>query len=440
MALPTSGMMFHYSAQVLTSLDKSGGGTPANNDPIRTWNDLSGLGYTLDSTDGAKMPLYQTGVINSVGHGLLFDGTNDYMKTTGTFINYDNSAVTVAVVFIPKRIPAVGTEVETLLATKFAGTPHLGWGVDSGNWYNPSLTYYNVFDSEYGTTNIVGTEYVSCLASRVDMRLILDQPYFALATFPAHTHTTGPLFLGCFDNTGASLAFYGRNIIAECASWKRVLTAAEIADVKTTWETQYNFGTIIRPQIDATANDAQQRIGAFAPSITGNPIQLGNAASGQPQVDGWRWALSIPKGSTVTKAYVRFIAQAANTSATPTLTIYAQAVNDATAFSTAVNNVGSRASTTATVAWTGLPSWVSGLEYITPNIGTVVDEIVKRAGWASGNNIAILISATNVNVLRPVVSYDGASANAAYLEVYYKSLGPNWSPGIINSKRRLLKR
>ena len=440
MALPTTDLVCWYSAQVLTSLDKSGGGTPVNGSTIQTWNDLSPNGYTLSQTTDASRPTYLTNVINSVGHGLAFDGTNDFMLTA-TNLNYDNSAVTIAAVFIPRRIPyAAASNVETLCATKFAGGGHRGWGLDLGNYYNPSTTYYNCFDSEYGSTNTQGTEYVSGLASRTDYRLQTTQPYFGIATFPAHTQAPGPFFMGCFDNTGASLPYYGNNIIAEFASWKRVLTAAEIAVVKKTWEAQYSFGTIIRPQIDATANDAQQRIGAFAPSITGNPIQLGNAASGQPQVDGWRWALTIPAGSTVTKAYVRFIAQAANTSATPTLTIYAQAVNDATAFSTVTNNIGARVSTTATVAWTGLPSWVSGLEYITPNIGTVVDEIVKRAGWASGNNIAILISATNVNVLRPVVSYDGASANAAYLEVYYKSLGPNWSPGIINSKRRLLKR
>ena len=47
------------------------------------------------------------------------------------------------------------------------------------------------------------------------------------------------------------------------------------------------------------------------------------------------------------------------------------------------------ARTTARVDWDDAGSWVTDAEYNSPDIKTVIQEIVNRIGWASGNAIVI---------------------------------------------------
>jgi hypothetical protein len=104
-------------------------------------------------------------------------------------------------------------------------------------------------------------------------------------------------------------------------------------------------------------------------------------------------AVAIPKGATITDAYIQFRTDETS-SVTTNLTIKGQAADDALTFTTTAWNISKRPRTAASVTWSP-PSWTSvgaaGTGQRTPSIKGIVQEIVNRPGWASGNAMAIII-------------------------------------------------
>lgn len=94
-----------------------------------------------------------------------------------------------------------------------------------------------------------------------------------------------------------------------------------------------------------------------------------------------RWVLDVPQGATITSAYVVFAAAVSVGSLT--VTIKGEDADDATAI-TSYANLASRSRTTAEVDWEDLD--FTDLAVVqTPPITNVVQEVVDRVGWVSGN-------------------------------------------------------
>jgi len=66
------------------------------------------------------------------------------------------------------------------------------------------------------------------------------------------------------------------------------------------------------------------------------------------------------------------------------------------------------------VPWTAAGD--AGPEQRTPNLAAVIQEIVNRPGWASGNALAIIVTGTGRRVAE---SYNGVPAAAPLLHVEY---------------------
>jgi hypothetical protein len=127
--------------------------------------------------------------------------------------------------------------------------------------------------------------------------------------------------------------------------------------------------------------------------------------------------LQIPKGATVTSASIQFWADEKRADAT-TLTIVAEAADNATA-PTTKRNLTSRTSTLAGVQWTP-PAWstldVPLPESKTPDLTTVLQEVVGRSGWSPGNAVLFIITGSGRRVAE---SYEGGAQFAAVLHVEY---------------------
>ncbi|NLR94390.1 InlB B-repeat-containing protein, partial [Flammeovirga agarivorans] len=132
-------------------------------------------------------------------------------------------------------------------------------------------------------------------------------------------------------------------------------------------------------------------------------------------------ALDIPKGAIITEAYIQFTADEDKNNE-GSMNIYAQDVNSAAAFSSIVNDISSRAKTNASVAWTPT-TWSTigeaGDAQKTPNLSALVQEVIDRDGWTSGNNMAFIIEGTGRRVAE---SYKGSSTAAPQLIVEYKNI------------------
>ena len=101
------------------------------------------------------------------------------------------------------------------------------------------------------------------------------------------------------------------------------------------------------------------------------------------------------------------------------LTVRAQASDDAPAFVNVPAGLSARALTTAQTFWSPLP-WLTvgaaGTDERAPGLAAVIQEIVNRPGWRSGNALAILVSGTGH---RTAESYEGDIAGAPLLHVQF---------------------
>jgi hypothetical protein len=133
------------------------------------------------------------------------------------------------------------------------------------------------------------------------------------------------------------------------------------------------------------------------------------------QIIGLRFTeLAIPNGATITKAYIEFVADKAS-SGSASLSIRGEDVDNAGEFKAVSKNLSSRVKTTASVSW--VPSdWSANGVYQSYDIKSIVQEIVNRTGWASGNNMAFIITGTGT---RTAESYEGNSGSAPILHVDY---------------------
>ncbi len=189
--------------------------------------------------------------------------------------------------------------------------------------------------------------------------------------------------------------------------------------------------TTFETRIGAGSDDAEERVSG-AVSLTSSDIEMVFDRGGDQTV-GLRFnGVTIPQGASIQEAWLQFQVDEANTVAT-NLTIQAQDADNPPTFTTATGNISTRPVTSAAVSWAP-PPWNTpgeqGLDQRTPDIGSVVQEVVNRPLWAPGNSLAIIISGTGE---RTAESYNGnAPAAAALLHVVYAPGGGGNNPPTAN--------
>lgn len=134
--------------------------------------------------------------------------------------------------------------------------------------------------------------------------------------------------------------------------------------------------------------------------------------------------MTIPKNAFITSAYLTFVARAPispNTnSGTTNLTLRGEAADNSGAFTTAFYNVSGRATTGASATWNP-GSWTTGTSYNSASLVTVIQEIVNRAGWASGNAMSLIITGSGS---RTAYAYEDNPSLAPKLTVTYTTVQP----------------
>jgi hypothetical protein len=173
-------------------------------------------------------------------------------------------------------------------------------------------------------------------------------------------------------------------------------------------------------RVAASLDDAEERV-TGGMRLTSSDLEL--VYDGSDQTVGMRFAgVDIPKGATISKAYIQFQADETHSVAT-SLFIEGQDTDDAPAFTSFNGDISSRPKTGAAVAWTPV-EWMTrgeaGVDQQTPDISSIIQEIIDRLGWGSGNSLVVIITGTGE---RAAESYDGDSAGAPLLHVEF-SPGP----------------
>ncbi|MHC4233895.1 MAG: PKD domain-containing protein [Planctomycetota bacterium] len=169
-------------------------------------------------------------------------------------------------------------------------------------------------------------------------------------------------------------------------------------------------------RVAAATDDAEE---AASGSVRLSSSDLELVFDGSDQTVSMRFnGIAIPPGATIFSAYIQFQADESHSVAT-SLTLQAEATDNAATFVDADWNVSSRSRTAASVAWSPAPwetAGEAGEVQRTPDISSLIQEIVNRPGWSSGNSLAIIVTGTGERVAE---SYNGVSSAAPLIHVDY---------------------
>uniref|UniRef100_A0A6M3JX91 Putative tail protein n=1 Tax=viral metagenome TaxID=1070528 RepID=A0A6M3JX91_9ZZZZ len=182
-------------------------------------------------------------------------------------------------------------------------------------------------------------------------------------------------------------------------------------------------------QVGASTDDAYRKLTPSAWSLVEN-IYAGSAGTGSDYQygSGMRFTdVGIPKGTTITSAYLTFRAAISNSSANCNTRISAEDVDNPATFADSSATFDTRwaARTTARVDWDGIAAWTLNTDYNSPEIKTVIQEIVDRTLWWGGNAIVIFWedfedrSPHIADNRRRAYSWDGSATYAPKLVVTY---------------------
>ncbi len=148
---------------------------------------------------------------------------------------------------------------------------------------------------------------------------------------------------------------------------------------------------------------------------------------GGDQLVGLRFTnVEVPHDADIESAYIQFTTDETGSSPTE-LTIRAEDTGSASRFDSADFDLSVRRQTSASAYWRP-SSWDSvgqaSAAQRTPDLSSVVQEVVNRSDWNSGNNLAFLISGYGE---RTAESYEGSSSRAAKLVIEYAGGSDNVS-------------
>lgn len=172
--------------------------------------------------------------------------------------------------------------------------------------------------------------------------------------------------------------------------------------------------SIYNSTIAASSDDARQD--GSTVTLTGANITIDSAA----RYGGLRFTgVNVLPGATINSAYLTVTVPSASFD-DPDVTIWAEDTDDAATFTTGSNNVSGRAATSATVTWSA-SSIGSGVK-VSPDLKTILQEVIDRGGWTSGHDIALIVKGNSSNPFR-FNAYDGGGADYATLAIDYTEPG-----------------
>jgi len=157
-------------------------------------------------------------------------------------------------------------------------------------------------------------------------------------------------------------------------------------------------------------------------STSRNEIYFGECTGQQGITSGFRFPnVNFPKGAKVQEAYIEFSIDGPYTN-NLTLNIYGEATGNSASFTTS-NRPSNRVLTQASASW-DIPStddWEWQQMRNSPDLTSIVQEIVDRSDWNPGNAMAIIVEnagpASGSLLHRRVIGYDRDSSNAARLVI-----------------------
>ncbi len=133
--------------------------------------------------------------------------------------------------------------------------------------------------------------------------------------------------------------------------------------------------------------------------------------------------VTIPRGARVTRAYIQLVPKVNSTSGSAlSLNIKLEDSANAGTYSTAAGNISAASYLNSSVSWNP-GDWVQDAPVKTPDLSTLIQQVVDRSDWCGGHAMAFKIQpeSGSANSKRLAYSFDANSAKQPQLVVEYSS-------------------
>ena len=158
--------------------------------------------------------------------------------------------------------------------------------------------------------------------------------------------------------------------------------------------------------VSSSSDDAEESAWG-AMDITSSDLELVTESTVQ-QVGVRFKNITIEQGATITAAYLEFACDETWPTGAAQLTIRGQAHNNPVTFSID-NNITNRARTSNYAVWDITAQWATIRErHQSPDLSAIVQEIVDRSGWTSGNSMVFIVTGWG---RRTAESWNGANSH-----------------------------
>ncbi len=218
-----------------------------------------------------------------------------------------------------------------------------------------------------------------------------------------------------------------------------VIGCSEPLDPHVSEDSLTRFGPaarVLETRISSGLDDAEEYIPAGTVNQTSTDLEMihdadPNAGYGD-QVVGLRFLrVRVPRGASISRAYVQFQVDEKSTGAA-SLTIHGEDTSNPEEFKPVSRNLTRRTRTSASVSWSP-PEWrtvgAAGADQQTSDLSSIVQEIVDRQDWSNGNALALFISGSG---RRTAESFNGVKSAAPLLHIEYELPAMGVEIGIAN--------
>ncbi len=172
-------------------------------------------------------------------------------------------------------------------------------------------------------------------------------------------------------------------------------------------------------QVSHSYYDAEERVSDGYMNRSSSDLEFGRDYSTEQKI-GLRFSgVNIPSGATICDAKIEFIAEGASDD-NFTVQIKGQVGANMNGFYNSNYDISNRPKTDANIDWNfGNNVWSNNEVVETPNLASIVQEIVDNNQWNSGNNMFFFFENENGIGTRRVYSYNDHYSKAARLIVTY---------------------
>lgn len=174
--------------------------------------------------------------------------------------------------------------------------------------------------------------------------------------------------------------------------------------------------------IASSSDDAEESEDGTDVDIGSSDLEL--VYDGNNQTVGIRFVnVTISPDATIDSAYIQFTADG-DYNETTDLVIKGENINNSSTFEEVAYNISSRQTTSSLVNWDNIVPWTNleaGESQRTPDLTSIVSEIMTSNTWQEGNPITFIITGSGK---RKAFSYDGNSSFATELIIIYTPENP----------------